>query len=105
MVLHEQLEQIREQYGSEYLLRKLAEECGELIVATHHHICAKRRESRKDPNATILEVIEEMADVSVMVDCVRRALLNEDQQLAVDATFDAKCNRMVNRLLGGKWDG
>jgi len=104
MIVREQLEQIRERYGSEYLLRKLAEECAELNVAALHHICAKRKESNRDPKETILEVIEEAADVTVMLNCVRRSLLDEAQQLAVDTTVDAKCNRMVNRLLGGNWN-
>lgn len=104
MILTKQLKEIRERYGSEYLLRKLAEECAELNVAALHHICAKRKESNQDPHATILAVIEEMANVSVMLNCVRRALLTEQQQHAVDATFEGKCNRMVNRLLGGNWN-
>lgn len=104
MIVREQLEQIRERYGSEYLLRKLMEECGELVAAINHHICAKRKESNRDPKETILEVVEEMADVTNMLDCVRRALLTEKEQLSMDTTSDAKCNRMVNRLLGGNWN-
>lgn len=104
MIVREQLERIRERYGSEYLLRQLAEECAELSTAALHHIRAKRHEICKSQEETILSLMEEMADVTVMLSCVRKALLSEDQRLAVDTTAGAKANRMVNRLLGGNWN-
>lgn len=100
MITRENLMQICGRYGSEYLLRQLAEECTELATACLHHIRARRKETDKMPDATIANLIEEMADVSVMIDCVRGTLLNDAEQEALITIADAKANRMVNRLLG-----
>ena len=100
MITRENQMQICGRYGSEYLLRQLAEECTELATACLHHIRARRKETDKMPDATKENLIEEMADVSVMMDCVHGTLLHAIEQEELRKIADAKANRMVNRLLG-----
>lgn len=104
MITRDNLQQIRSRYGGEYLLRQLAEECAELSTAALHHIRAKRRETDKTPENTMKAMMEEMADVAVMLDCVRRSICTDEQRTEIDITIEAKANRMVRRLLGGDDD-
>lgn len=104
MITRSNLEQIREQYGGEYLLRQLAEECSELAQAALRMIRVQRRESNADMVKTRMNLMEELADVALMADCVKRSICSEDERDAIETTIDAKANRMVNRLIGGEWN-
>ncbi len=104
MITRLNLEQIREQYGSEYLLRQMAEECSELAQAALHLIRVQRRESSADMSKTRMNLVEEIADVTLMVDCVKRSICTEDERDDIETVIDAKANRMVNRLIGGEWN-
>lgn len=104
MITRSNLEQIREQYGGEYLLRQLAEECSELAQAALHLIRVQRRESNADMAKTRMDLVEEIADVTLMADCVKRSICTEDERDDIETVIDAKANRMVNRLIGGEWN-
>lgn len=104
MLTHSNLEAIRDRYGKEYLLRQLAEECGELSVAALHLIRADRKETKLTKEEVVDNLIEEVADVIVMIDCVLRTAVSKDGRVLVNRTIEAKCHRMVRNLLGGEDD-
>lgn len=104
MLTHNNLEAIRDRYGKEYLLRQLAEECGELNVAALHLIRTERKETKLTKEEVVDNLIEEIADVIVMIDCVLRTVLPRDGRVLVNRTIEAKCHRMVSNLLGGEDD-
>lgn len=62
MIMNEKLKTIAEYYGLENQLRQLAEECSELAVEANHS-------ARK--GSTTVRLIEEIADVEIMIDQIR----------------------------------
>lgn len=103
MLTSSELEHIHEAYGSEYLLRQLAEECGELVQAALHLVRAEKRETIVDEPKARLDLIEEMADVYLMMNCVRMILLCHDERMEIEKVIDQKSYRMVRRLLDDDW--
>lgn len=94
-----QIDEIRSRYGDEYLLRQLAEECMELGHAALKRIRAMRGETPVGLDETKTALIEEMADVDVMLGVVEGSMDGETQDRLLTCSM-AKEERMVARLLG-----
>ena len=102
MVEQGNLERIVDKYGQEYMLRQLAEECAELAQAALKLIRVQHMEGTPvEPVFARARLMNEVADVSLMLDVTSRALLTDQERAAVEWEAQAKANRMINRLLGG----
>ena len=80
--------------GEENQMRQTQEELAELIVAIN-----KYERSIKSDNDTFrerIDIIEEMADVLIMFDAVKKILDIQDEELESVRLF--KLNRLLNRL-------
>ena len=86
--------------GEENQMRQTQEELAELIVAINKYERAiKNDEYPSYIDYTRKEVIEEMADVLIMFDAVKKILDIQDEELEHFRTF--KLNRLLNRLKKG----
>ena len=86
--------------GEENQMRQTQEELAELIVAINKY----ERAIKNDGYPSYIdyarkEVIEEMADVLIMFDAVKKILNIQDEELEHFRTF--KLNRLLNRLKKG----
>ena len=100
MSLERELRDIRERYGSEFMLRMLAEECSELAQACLKEIRANRRETPVTPEDARKKLIEEMADAMLMWKGVRELLSKKE----VDQIYEIeryKRYRMYDRMMYG----
>lgn len=86
-IMEEKLKTIAEYYGLEYQLRQLAEECSELAVEANY--------SARYGDITI-KLIEEIADVEIMLDQVR--YLAEIQESDILETKYYKIERQLKRI-------
>ena len=80
--------------GEENQMRQTQEELAELIVAIN-----KYERSIKSDNDTFrerIDIIEEMTDVLIMLDAVKKILDIQDEELESVRLF--KLNRLLNRL-------
>ena len=100
----DKIREIREKYGSEYLLRQLAEESAELAQAALKLIRAKRKETPVTVQEARADLVKELADVSNMFDAVFRVLLEPGEQDAVREISTMKQLRMYDRLMNGGGD-
>ena len=98
-VTKEQLTRIRQQYGDEYLYRQLAEECMELGHAALKLIRAQRGETPVPLDEAKTALIDEAADVRVMLN-VLNDMLDADERVWLMVQAATKNQRMVARLLG-----
>lgn len=80
-----------------YLRRQLAEECAELNVAALKCIRSDNGETPADPKLVYDNYLEELADVSVMLDLALAELPSIDAG-RVDAVKNQKQTRMLSRL-------
>lgn len=96
--------QIRDKYGEEYMLRQLAEECNELAQAALKYIRAQRRETPMRVDEAVEHLVEEMADVRLMMEAVGYTVLTNDQEEAVYEIRDAKRARWEDRMINGNMD-
>ena len=87
MIMNEKLKTIAEYYGLENQLRQLAEECSELAVEANH--------SARKGSITV-RLIEEIADVEIMLDQVR--YLAGIQESDVLETRFYKIERQLKRM-------
>lgn len=95
----QQVDRIRKEYGDEYLYRQLAEECMELGHAALKLIRAQRCETPVPLEEARTALIDEAADVCVMLNALDDMLdADERAWLAVQAA--TKNQRMAARLLG-----
>lgn len=97
----EMVAEIRQTYGSEYLLRQLAEECAELTEAALKLIRARRRETPVTEDEAWDGLVEEMADVAVMYNAVFNSLLTGDMRQRRAQIQEEKQLRMYLRLMKG----
>ena len=83
----EKLRTIANTYGPERQIRKLMEDCGELVAAA----------AKNDPDDCITtdHLAEEMADVRIMIKQVEYLL---DIQEAVQEYIDKKTDRQIRRM-------
>ena len=86
--------------GEENQMRQTQEELAELIVAINKYERAIKNDGYPSYiDYTRKEVIEEMADVLIMFDAVKKMLDIQDEELEHFRTF--KLNRLLNRLKKG----
>ena len=83
--------------GEENQMRQTQEELAELIVAINKYERATK--DKEDPlwiNCARKEVIEEIADVLIMLDAVKKILDIQDEEIERFRT--SKLNRLLDRL-------
>ena len=95
----QQVNRIRKEYGDEYLYRQLAEECTELGHAALKLIRAQRGETPVPLDEAKTALIDEAADVRVMLN-VLNDMLDADERVWLMVQAATKNQRMVARLLG-----
>lgn len=95
----QQVDRIRKQYGDEYLYRQIAEECMELGHAALKLIRAQRGETPVPPDEAQRALVDESADVRVMLTAIEKTLDVDGRVCMIEQTA-AKDRRMVARLLG-----
>lgn len=101
MIVKDKIEKIANHYGFEKQSRQLSEECAELIQAVNKYY--RFREglvtnddvltSTNDNNMLIQNIVEEIADVEVMLDEIKH-LLN----INPDAIEQIKTNKIARQL-------
>lgn len=95
----QQVDRVRKEYGDEYLYRQLAEECMELGHAALKLIRAQRGETPVPLDEAKTALIDEAADVRVMLN-VLNGMLDADERAWLMVQAATKNQRMVARLLG-----
>ena len=86
--------------GEENQMRQTQEELAELIVAINKYERAIKNDGYPSYiDYTRKEVIEEMADVLIMFDAVKKILNVQDEEIEHFRAF--KLNRLLNRLKKG----
>ena len=95
----QQVDRIRKEYGDEYLYRQLAEECMELGHAALKLIRAQRGETPVPLQEAQEALLEEAADVRVMLGALEKTL-DTGGRVRLIALAAAKDRRMTERLLG-----
>ena len=98
------LKEIVDKYGKEYALRQLAEECNELSQAALKVIRTWHKETPMREDEAFEHLVEEIADVLLMIYMVRCEILNDADNYGVSSTLDEKAKRMYDRLLDGKME-
>ena len=86
MIDEEKVKEIAEHYGLKNQLRQLAEECCELSVEASHS-------ARK---GTTVKIIEEMADVMIMIEQV--IYLAKIDKCDIEDCINYKINRQLKRI-------
>ena len=86
MIDEEKVKEIAEHYGLKNQLRQLAEECCELSVESSHS-------ARK---GTTVKIIEEMADVMIMIEQV--IYLAKIDKCDIEDCINYKINRQLKRI-------
>lgn len=99
--------EIREKYGSEFMLRILAEECAELAHACLKLIRAQRRETPVEEGAAMRELLDEMTDVKVAWEAVAASILKGDEVAFIHGHERFKQFRWWDRMMeyGGEAHG
>lgn len=100
----ERMKEIIEKYGEEYMLRQLAEECTELAQAALKLIRAKRRETPMRESEAWERFMEEVADVSVMVNALDGTMFSEEELKCLVDMQEYKENRMYERMLDNEME-
>ena len=87
--------------GEEHQMRQTQEELAELIVAINKYERAiKENIHPLYINAARKNIIEEVTDVLIMIDAVKKILDIKDEELESVRAF--KINRLLNRLKEGR---
>lgn len=87
-----QINDIKEHYGDEHQLEKAIEECEELIDAIRKH-------QGSFTNCFVVDIIDEIADVTVMIEQLKLIL---DCHGAVEDRIEYKINRQLERMKRGE---
>ena len=93
---------IVEQYGREYIFRQMAEEASELCQASLKMVRAMRGETPVSEQEASAHVLEEIADVEVMLTVLKTAVLNARGLEKVASTYQKKRDRMIDRMIEGE---
>ena len=95
---------IAKSYGYTQQMRQATEELSELIqaICKHGRVMDKRECLTKERNKEWYSVVEEMADVTIMMEQVKWMLGISDE--AIENIIQAKLNRELTRL-GAGYDG
>lgn len=104
MITKEEVRQICEKYGCEYLVMQLAEECAELIHAALKLIRVRQGTTPVGREVALENYMEECGDVMLMLGCASEAILSEEELDRIDEIIDSKSERMKRRLLLGSND-
>ena len=83
-------------YGREYIFRQLAEECAELAQASLKLIRAEREETPVSAKEAMAGLLEEIADVRIMID-VAADSLTRFQTEQTEVIRQSKLKRMLKR--------
>ena len=94
--------QIVEQYGEEDIYRQLAEEAAELCQASLKRVRSMRRETPVTEKEAHARLLEEIADVYVMLGILKLEMLSEQDIKQINDTYQAKKDRMIDRMLEGE---
>lgn len=95
--MKDKIKRIANHYGLAKQQRQLAEECGELIQATSKYMRFQEESYALTVDWTYLQnVIEEIADVEVMLDEIKHLLNISDE--AIEAIKESKVNRQLERI-------
>ena len=86
MIDEEKVKEIAEHYGLKNQLRQLAEECSELSVESSHSA----------RYGTTVKIIEEMADVMIMIEQV--IYLAKIDKCDIEDCINYKINRQLKRI-------
>ena len=84
----EKCRKIAEHYGLENQLIQLAEECGELATACLHR--------RRNADGTLNNLVEEMADVLIMIEQIR--IMEGIRGKDLIKTIEGKLTRQIGRM-------
>ena len=95
---------VLEKHGQEYMLRQMAEECCELAQAALKYIRAVRKETPMRIDEAIEHLMEEIADVRLMIDAVSETVLSKRDVDDVQAIKEQKLDRWKKRLIDGDMD-
>ena len=87
-------------YGEENQLRQTQEELAELIVAINKYERAIKSGKDTFPFKERIDIIEELTDVLIMFDAIKKILDIQDEELEHFRAF--KLNRLFNRLKEGR---
>ena len=93
--------QIADKWGKAYLLRQLAEECGELTQAALKLVRVYEGTTPVTEEEAMDKLAEELADVQLMVDYVCEQFISGDLELRMIRSKDYKARRTYRRLIGG----
>ena len=94
--------QIVEQYGEEYIFRQLAEEASELCQASLKMVRAMRGETPVKTADALARVLEEIADVEVMLHVLKTGVLNDRENEKIASIYRRKKDRMIDRMIEGE---
>lgn len=97
-------EEITKKYGREYLLRQLSEECGELVQASLKLIRVWNKETPASEEECRQKLVEELADVELMICWVRDHVLTMEESMQINRTMDDKAVRAYRRMILGEAD-
>jgi NTP pyrophosphatase (non-canonical NTP hydrolase) len=94
---------IADHYGFPEQSRQLAEECSELIVAVNklYRILASKHnpffdEVAIERNKAIIDIMEEIADVTIMLEQIKHLLKLNDND--IELFIEQKLNRQLERI-------
>lgn len=93
------MQKIVEQYGQEYVLRQLAEESSELCQAALKLVRVMNNETPVTQADAQKHLLEEIADVEVMVNMVKSAVLNDRGVARIAEIYRQKESRMMERMI------
>lgn len=96
--------EIVDKYGVEYIYRQLAEECSELAQACLKVIRAQRKETPMRMDEAWERLLEELADVMLMMEIVEDVSFRGNDEYIIAQTLESKEQRMYERMLDGKME-
>jgi NTP pyrophosphatase (non-canonical NTP hydrolase) len=96
--------EIMDKYGKEYMLRQLAEECNELAQASLKLIRVWHKETPMREDEAIEHLLEEIADVTIMLNGVTLDMLDREQRDTVYDIQMQKMDRWHDRMIAGNME-
>ena len=93
------MQKIVEQYGKEYVLRQLAEESAELCQAALKLVRVMNNETPVTQTDAQNRLLEEIADVEVMLHVLKTAVLNDRGNEKITTIYRKKEARMIERMI------
>ena len=96
--MKDKISEIANYYGFPKQSRQLSEECAELIQAVnkYYRFGSSKDTSTDDSNMLIQNIVEEIADVEIMLDQMK--ILLDISNEAVEGVKEKKVNRQLERI-------